>query len=87
MGGGIGMENTCNSMADSCQYMTKTTSLCKVISLKLIKINEKKKKIVGADRAAGYRVATSIQFVKNTESARHNVTTIRQGLPLYAFEF
>ena len=79
------MENTCNSMADSCQYMTKTTTLCKVISLQLIKINEKK--IVGADRAAGYRVATNIQFVKNTESARHNVTTIRQGLPLYAFEF
>ena len=25
VGGGIGMGNTCNSMADSCQCMTKTT--------------------------------------------------------------
>ena len=24
VGGGIGMGNTCNSMADSCQSMTKT---------------------------------------------------------------
>ena len=27
VGGGIGMENTCNSMADSCQCMTKPTSI------------------------------------------------------------
>ena len=27
MGGGIGMENTCNSMADSCQCMTKPTTI------------------------------------------------------------
>ena len=40
-GGGIGMGNTCNSMADSCQYMTKPTTIRKVISLQLIKINEK----------------------------------------------
>ena len=26
-GGGIGMGNTCNSMADSCQYMTKPTEM------------------------------------------------------------
>ena len=38
VGGGIEMGNTCKSMADSCQYMAK-----KVISLQLIKINEKKK--------------------------------------------
>ena len=25
--GGIGMENTCKSMADSCQCMTKTTTI------------------------------------------------------------
>ena len=25
--GGIGMGNTCNSMADSCQYMTKPTTI------------------------------------------------------------
>ena len=36
------MGNTCKSMAASCQCMAKTT--CKVISLQLIKINEKKKK-------------------------------------------
>ena len=26
-GGGIGMGNTCKSMADSCQCMTKTTTI------------------------------------------------------------
>ena len=43
-GGGIGMGNTWKSMTDSCQCMTKTTTVFKVISLQLIKINEKKKK-------------------------------------------
>ena len=42
-GGGIGIGNTCQSMADSCQCMVKTTTkYCKVISLQLIKINGKK---------------------------------------------
>ena len=27
VGGGIGVGNTCNSMADSCQCMTKTTTI------------------------------------------------------------
>ena len=27
VGGGIGMGNTCNSMADSCQCMTKPTTI------------------------------------------------------------
>ena len=27
LGGGIGMGNTCNSMADSCQCMTKPTEI------------------------------------------------------------
>ena len=27
VGGGIGMENTCKTMADSCQCMTKTTTI------------------------------------------------------------
>ena len=27
VGGGIGMENTCKSMADSCQCMTETTTI------------------------------------------------------------
>ena len=27
VGGGIGMRNTCNSMAESCQCMTKTTAI------------------------------------------------------------
>ena len=44
VGGGIGMWNTCKSMADSCQCMAKPLQYCKVISLQLIKINEKKKK-------------------------------------------
>ena len=41
VGGGIGMGNTCKSMADSCQCMAKKLQYCKVISLQLIKINEK----------------------------------------------
>ena len=27
VGGGIGMGNTCKFVADSCQYMTKTTTI------------------------------------------------------------
>ena len=43
-GRGIGMGNTCKSMADSCQCMAKEPlKYCKVISLQLIKINEKNK--------------------------------------------
>ena len=33
VGGGIGMVNTCKSMADSCQCMAKPLEYCKVISL------------------------------------------------------
>ena len=43
-GGGIGMGNTCKSMADSCQLWQKPVQYCKVISLQLIKINEKRGK-------------------------------------------
>ena len=43
-GGGIGIGNTCKSMADSCQCMQKPLQYCKVISLQLIKINGKKNK-------------------------------------------
>ena len=42
LGEGIRMGNTCKSVADSCQCMTKPLQYCKVISLQLIKINEKK---------------------------------------------
>ena len=47
---GIGMGNTCKSMADSCQWLIhvnvwqKPLQYCKVISLQLVKINGKKKK-------------------------------------------
>ena len=44
VGGGIGMGNTCKSMANSCQCMTKPLQYCKVISLQLIKIKDKKEK-------------------------------------------
>ena len=43
VGGGIGMGNTCKSMADLCQCMTNSLQYCKVISLQLIKINGKEK--------------------------------------------
>ena len=39
------MGNTCNSIADSCQCMAKLLEYCKVISLQLIKINGKKKRL------------------------------------------
>ena len=42
----MGMGNTCKSMADSCQCMTKPTTIFTVISLQLIKINGKKKNLV-----------------------------------------
>ena len=41
-GAGIRMGNICKSMGDSRHCMAKTTQYCKVISLQLIKINEKK---------------------------------------------
>ena len=44
VGGAIGMGNTCKTMANSCQCMKKTLQDCKVISLQLVKINEKKRK-------------------------------------------
>ena len=43
VGGGIGMGNTCKSMADSCQCMAKPLQYCKVISLQLIKKTKKQK--------------------------------------------
>ena len=54
VGGGIGIGNTCNSMADSCQCMTKPTAML-WISLQLIKINEKKKKAGIVHIAGGCR--------------------------------
>ena len=47
-GGGVGMGDTCKSMADSCQCMAKTTTVFKVISLQLIKINGKNKNKIKA---------------------------------------
>ena len=44
VGGGIGMGNTCKTMADSCQCMQKPLQYCKVISLQLIKKQKKKKR-------------------------------------------
>ena len=43
VGGGIRMGNTCKFMADLCLCMQNPLQYCKVISLQLIKINEKKK--------------------------------------------
>ena len=44
VGEGMGMGNTCKSMANSCQCMMKPLQYCKVISLQLIRIKEKKRK-------------------------------------------
>ena len=43
VGGGIGMGNTCKSMLIHVTVWQKPLQYCKVISLQLIKINEKKK--------------------------------------------
>ena len=53
LGGGIGMGNTCKSMADSCQCMQKPLRYCKIISLQLIKINGKKTQICLSESHAG----------------------------------
>ena len=45
VGGGIGMGNTCKSIADSCHVWQKPLQYCKVISLQLIKINKNKKEV------------------------------------------
>ena len=45
-GGGIGMGNTCKSMAIHTNVRQKPLQYCKVISLQLIKINGKKIKII-----------------------------------------
>ena len=45
VGGGIGMGNTCNPWLIHVNVWQKPLQYCKVISLQLTKINEKKKKI------------------------------------------
>ena len=47
VGGGFRMGNTCKSIDDSCQCMEKLPQYCEVVSLQLIKINEKRKKECG----------------------------------------
>ena len=46
VGGGIGMGNTCKSMLIHVTVWQKSLQYCKVVSLQLIKINEKKKPYV-----------------------------------------
>ena len=53
-GGGSRMGNTCKSMADSCQCMAKPLQYCKVISLQLIKISGKKKKVYSKRLSANF---------------------------------
>ena len=60
-GGGIGMGNTCKSMADSCQ---KPLQYCKVISLQLIKINGKKKKEMLTQRRQVWKKLPTLASLK-----------------------
>ena len=62
VGVGIGMGNTCKSMADSCQCMAKTLQYCKVISLQLIKINEKKMVNLNKGHTAIFNIIFLCQF-------------------------
>ena len=48
VGGGIGMGNTCKSMADSCQCMTKPTTIKKINKQKEL-LKKKKKKETEVD--------------------------------------
>ena len=49
VGGGVRMGNTCKSMLIHVNVCKKPLQYCKVISLQLIKINEKLKKIFLVD--------------------------------------
>ena len=64
VGGGIGMGNTSKSTADSSQCMAKPLQYCKVISLQLIKINEKtnKQKNKRKKRKKSHRTPISCQL-------------------------
>ena len=48
VGGGIGMGNTCKSMADSCQCMTKPTTILKKREKSGLKLNIQKTKIMAS---------------------------------------
>ena len=61
VGGGIGMGNTCNSVADCVNVWQKPLQYCKVISLQLIKINGKKKWKQG-HRMKSFAKITHLQF-------------------------
>ena len=54
-GGGIGMGNTCKSMADSVNVWQKPLQHCKVISLQLIKINGENKLHPGLSRVKMFK--------------------------------
>ena len=66
VGGGIGMGNTCKSMADV-NVWQKPLQYCKVISLQLIKINGKKKKNTGV----GYQAL--LQRIFPTQGLNRNL--------------
>ena len=61
VGRGIGMGNTCKSMANSCQCMKKPLQYCKVISLQLIKINEKKMQKKKKERRLHYSECIQVE--------------------------
>ena len=68
-GGGIGMGNTCKSMADSCQCMAKPLQYCKVISLQLIK-----KKVIIEFPVPYSRLLLVIYFNILNETLKHAAT-------------
>ena len=59
VGGGIGMGNTCKSMADSCQCMTKTTTIKKKC--------KKKKSDENVLKVTVLMVVTSVNILKTSE--------------------
>ena len=66
------MGNTCKSMADSCQCMTKPITILLIISLQLIKINEKKKQ--------AHTSIWKLQMVRAALNEERQVTHLNQVL-------
>ena len=66
VGGGIGMENTCNPWLIHVNVWQKPLQYCRVISLQLIKINEKKNLKKLLDDSQIYTDRTSLKNKKLT---------------------
>ena len=79
LGVGIGMENTCKTMADSCQCMTKSLQYCKVISLQLIKNNNNNNKWMILERRWAYILVFPCKYMEWVFKSNVSVFMIHGG--------